>query len=206
MKNTESMVVDSPRKSPNQATNRAAIANKQLMFMDQLLTLENEVRLITEERELAVHLCNSTRALLPFKQSFFGSINTNTNRFRLKNASSIPSIDRDAPFTLWLERVISQMVKQTGGTKQLCFTLPQFCNEQDEENSTYLYKEFLWTPQINNKALTGGFVVARDTPWTESEQALAQRLSLLYAHATAATKGGYCSWQPLPCCPYLSLR
>jgi len=135
MKSTESMTVDIPRKMSEQAQN----VENQLLFMDKLLTLENEVRLITDERELAVHLCNSTRALLPFKQSFFGSVDTNKGRFKLKNASSIPSIDRDAPFTLWFERLIARLINQTSGNKQLKFTLPQFCSEKDEEKSTYLY-------------------------------------------------------------------
>jgi len=192
MRNTESITIEGSRKRTprsQQARLRETSNNSQALFMDKLLSLENEVRLITEERELAVHLCNSTRALLPFRQSFFGIVDTGKKRFRLKNASSIPAIDRDAPFTRWFERMINRMIKETEGTEQLSFTLPQFCAEDDEEKAAYLFKEFLWTPQISNKQLIGGFIVARDRPWADTERALASRFSLLYMHAAAANRG-----------------
>jgi len=192
MNNASTLATENNRKKrprPTKTDKRAISDNAQALFMDRLLSLENEVRLITEERELAVHMCNSTRELLRFKQSFFGIVDTGKNRFRLHNASSIPAVDRDAPFTRWFERLINRMIDETGGTKQLSFTLPQFCTEHDEEKTTYLYKEFLWTPQLNNQKLVGGFVVTRDAPWVDSEKALAARLSHLYLHAAAATKG-----------------
>ncbi len=192
MKNTESIVLENPRKAganAQKAQRRANPSDPKILFMDRLLSFENKVRMISDERELAVHLCNSTRELLPFKQSFYGVVESGKLRFRLKNASSIPAVDRDAPFTRWLERLVNKMIAETNGMQQLSFTLPKFCAENDEEKTAYLYKEFLWTPQISNKTLVGGFLVARDTPWTESEHALAQRISHLYMHANAATKG-----------------
>jgi len=158
----------------------------QAKFSSDLLNFEDDVRQITDERELAAHLCNSTREVINFHQAFYGEVRYGTNTFRLIQISSIPAVDRDAPFTHWFERTINQMIAETGGKRQLSFMLDRFSEANEEELKTYPFPEFLWTPQINNDQLVGGFLVARDTPWLEMECSLVRRLSHLYLHAKTA--------------------
>ena len=153
----------------------------------QLLQFESEVRSITDERELAAHLCNSSRRVLPFQQSFYGTVKAKS--FKLVACSSVAIVDRNVPFNRWIEKIVGRLLSANDPDRQLSFTLPSFCDDTDEEQRTYPFTEFLWIPQVRDNIVTGGFLVARDTPWTDDECTRAIRLSNLYVHALAAIKG-----------------
>lgn len=154
----------------------------------ELLAFEHEVRSIDDERELDYHLCNSCRRIIPFQQCFYGSV-ARSGAFTLKSASSISIIDRNAPFTRWLEGIANRLIEKVD-TEQVKFTLPAYCDDADDEQHTYPYKEFLWTPQVRKGQLVGGILMAKSTLWTDNDCLKTLRMSDLYLHAKAAVKGG----------------
>lgn len=158
-------------------------------FPIELLIFESEVRLINDERELFTHLCNSSRRVMPYRQAFYGKVDSRSNTFTLRAASSIGVVDRNAPFTRWIEKIAGRVLCETESNKQMSFTLPAYCDDTDEEKDTYPFFEMLWTPQVKDDQIIGGFLIARETRWLDNECALASRMGELYLHAQAATKG-----------------
>lgn len=153
-----------------------------------LLEFEDRVREITDTRELGTHLCNSTRDLIAFNQSFFGTVSRGRHSFSLKHVSSVPNVDRNSPFKIQLERTVNQLIANTAGLQQLVFDPPEAAVQP---GSTGLEQkvEYLWTPQIFDEELVGGFIVCRTGQWSESELGLLSRLTNLYGHARSAIEG-----------------
>ena len=156
-------------------------------YAAQLLHFESDVRSITDERELAAHLCNSSRKVIPFQQSFYGTVKARS--FKLVACSSVAIVDRNVPFNRWIEKIVGRLLSSNDPNRQLSFALPSFCDDTDEEQHTYPFAEFLWTPHVQGGKIVGGFLVARETVWTDDECGRANRLANLYVHSLAAIKG-----------------
>ena len=165
-------------------------------FATELLIFEGEVRAIEDERELIAHLCNSSRRVIPFRQCFYGQVNRRSNRFTLKGISSVSVVDKNVPFNLWIEKMVTRLLQQDNSLQQVSFALPGYCDELDEEKDTYPFQEFLWTPQIRDGQVVGGLLMTRETPWVSNELSLASRLSDLYLHSFAALKGSKALTKP----------
>lgn len=156
-------------------------------YAAELLAFESEVRSIQDVRELNLHLCNSARRVIPFKQCFYGKVSPSCG-FTLKCSSSVSIIDRNAPFSRWIEKLIGRLLK-VEKSNQSRFTLPKYCDDTDEEKDLYPFTEFLWTPQVHNGEVVGGMLMARDTQWIDAECAKAMHISHFYLHAQAAING-----------------
>ena len=92
-------------------------------FNEYLLAFEAEVREINDQRELAIHLCNASRALVEFDQCFYLRASAIRGPFKLIAASSIQLIDRDAPFTHWFESLVNEHIQHSGGLNQVTISL-----------------------------------------------------------------------------------
>ena len=162
-------------------------------FTARLLKFESDVRSIEDEKELYFHFCNAPRDLIYFEQSFIGHITEGSHKFRLKYASSIPTVDRNAPFSRWLEKILSRLIAQTGGEKQMMFSLEDYCDPTDDELANYPYREFIWTPLKQKGSqkdrIIGGYVLLREAQWSDADAALLARTTDLYVHSLAALKG-----------------
>jgi len=158
-------------------------------FATDLLVFEAEVRNIKNKLELDAHLCNSSRKILGFRQCFYGTVKPKTTKFKLRGISSVAVIDKNVPFNRWIEKLVSRVLKENDTSRQISFTLPAYCDESDEEKSTYPFIECLWTPQIIDEQIVGGVLLTKETPWTEKEQTISARVVDLYLHAQASLKG-----------------
>jgi len=158
-------------------------------FATELLIFEAEVRAIKNRLELDTHLCNSSRKILGFRQCFYGTVKSASKKYKLRGISSVAVVDNNAPFNCWIEKLVSRLLKSNDASRQVSFTLPAYCDESDEEKTTYPFFEFLWTPQIIDDQTVGGVLLTKETPWTEKEQSIAKRVVDLYLHAQASLKG-----------------
>lgn len=159
----------------------------------ELWKFESEVRQIQNEQELQYHLCNAARRIIPYKQCFYGTI-SKSGRFSLQAASSISVIDKNTPFTRWIEKIAQRVTSANTGSAntgegQVRFSLPEYCDNTDEECETYPYTEFLWTPQLVNNQLVGGALMARGKAWTDAELPLVKRVTDLYLYTRASISG-----------------
>lgn len=158
-------------------------------FAEILLAFENEVREIEEEKELLAHLTNSSRNILAFRQAIVFKRATNSSPYKVKAVSSLAVIDRNAPFIRWVESVVNRMHEDAASDEAKIFSLPAYCDESDEETKKYPFPELCWTPLQDGDQVFGGILIARERHWNNSEVALSNRLSRLYAHAWRSIKG-----------------
>jgi len=158
-------------------------------FATELLIFEAEVRAIENEQELITHLCNASRRVVSYRQCFHGAVNARSKKFTLLGVSSVAVVDKNVPFNVWIEKVVSRLLRSEDSARQLSFSLPAYCDELDEEKDSYPFFEFLWTPQVSQGQVIGGNLMTRETAWEDNECSMATRLSNLYLHAHAALKG-----------------
>jgi len=158
-------------------------------FATELLIFEAEVRTLKNELELNAHLCNSSRKILAFRQCFYGTVKPKSNKYTLRGISSVAVVEKNVPFNCWIEKLVSRLLKANDPSSQVSFTLPDYCDELDEEKETYPFFEFLWTPQLVDGQVVGGVLQTRETPWTDKDRSIATRLADLYLHAQASLRG-----------------
>jgi len=166
---TEQAVAKDPGTSASLQAGPGPETDAQHSFATDLLIFEAEVRAIKNTLELDAHLCNSSRKILGFRQCFY--------------------VDKNVPFNCWIEKLVSRLLKANDSLRQISFTLPAYCDESDEEKTTYPFFECLWTPQIVDEQIVGGVLLTKETPWTEKEQSITARVVDLYLHAQASLKG-----------------
>ncbi|MEO1706639.1 MAG: HlyD family efflux transporter periplasmic adaptor subunit [Pseudomonadota bacterium] len=173
-------------KSPQAGAQQAP---KKPDFAATLLAFETGVRGLKKEAELFAHLTNEARRVLGFRQAFVLRRPVKKAPFKVVNASSIPVIDREAPMIRWIEKLTRRLISDVGEADQHIFSLPAYCDANDEEKSTYPFTEFCWTPIRDGEAVVGGYVVTREVPWTKNDLALMTRLCDVYGHSWMAIHG-----------------
>ena len=141
-----------------------------------LLGLEEHARRAATATELAFAMVNDLRSVVEYRQAalIVGS--------RLHTVSGVASVERNAPFTLWLERVCRDLTFD----RSLAFGPDDVDAADGAEWSEWLPLCALWLPlsDRDGKRL-GGVLLARDGGWQEGEVALLTHAAGAFAHAWA---------------------
>lgn len=170
---------------------------------EHLIRLEGEIRQCASQEELWDHLVNETAVLLPFGQSLV--LVQNGKRWQLKAASGLAEVQPDSPMVLWYQRLVANLWRdgsssddapQSGSGKSggsltpQAFTLPTHADPDDPITAESGLPHLLWIPLADGGASVGvGWLLARELPWEEHHQLLAQRLAATYAHSANALAG-----------------
>jgi hypothetical protein len=154
-----------------------------------LLQLVKRARRAATIQELSFILVNETHSLLPYRQAVLWR-RDGESRGRVAAISGIPGVERNAPFTLWLNRVLPKFDEN-------CVPLegPRAFGAGDlgtrgEEWSEWLPAYGMWVP-LNGPGgrRYGAIVLARERPWSDGERQILHELADGYAHAWAAMLG-----------------
>ncbi len=156
-----------------------------------LLQLEAMARNAESVDALRFFIVNESRRLINYRQAFlFSAIGLSKKKYKVEAASSISVIDQHTPFVVWLNKVVSALLK----SKNIS-TVQQLdansCPEKFKQDwAEYSLPFVLWSPLIlPDGTVIGGIWFARETPWQENEIVLIKRLSDSYAHAWGALVG-----------------
>ncbi|MEM8791286.1 MAG: HlyD family efflux transporter periplasmic adaptor subunit [Pseudomonadota bacterium] len=153
-----------------------------------LLQIEAEARTQATVSELRFHLANSARKVLPYRQAFI--LRRRGQRMTLETISSIATVDRNAPMTRWIERMMRRFVDETGASEQRLFEVDGYSDERDPEAEAYPFRYFMWTPlRTGDGRVFAGLLTAKETPWTDGEKRIATRIAETYGHAWRALEG-----------------
>lgn len=155
-----------------------------------LMQLESMARAAESLKSLEFLIVNETRKLVTYRQAFLfkpGAISSNTQKLQV--ASSIAMVDKDAPATIWVEKLVSEVYKNSNKKD-----LIQLDSVNCPENYKDQWKDFslpfvLLCPLIlaNGKPI-GILLLSREKPWQENEFVLIKRLCETYAHAAFAVE------------------
>ena len=157
----------------------------------ELLQLEAMIRDADTVRGLHFFIVNELRKLIPYRQAFILAADTiHKDIFRLQAASSIAVIDRNSPFSQWLERTISNLSKTSNmdSIRQIdASSCPDSIKDDWKEHSLPFV---LWCPlTLRDGRLLGGLWLARETPWKDGESTLVNRIADTCTHAWFALLG-----------------
>ncbi|MBI3446412.1 MAG: HlyD family efflux transporter periplasmic adaptor subunit [Magnetospirillum sp.] len=136
-----------------------------------LLGLEEHARQAATVDELGFVMVNDTRSLVEYRQAALVIDD------RLKAVSGVAAVEKGAPFTLWLERMV----------QRLAIDRPRAAGPDDlhgpdaDEWSEWLPPHVLLLPLADK----GTLLLARDGEWQEGEVALLAHASGAFAHAWA---------------------
>jgi multidrug resistance efflux pump len=157
--------------------------------LELLLKLEAETRRSSTVKELCFLIANETIKLTRSRQIFVLTAPA-PRAVRVTTVSGVSQFDRRSQQIRWIESLVKNLAADTGLTKVREFELPAYCPEGDTHNLTYPFRAMLWVPFLaGNGKVFAGMLLARDTPWGDSDRSVPDRLAETYAHAWAALEG-----------------
>lgn len=152
-----------------------------------LLQLEGEARAAETREALAYTVVNRTRGLIAYDQAIAVSF-SGSGRTRIHAISSLPVIDRNAPYVVWLRDVLRRLFRdETGLNEQRVIAAQEARDTVRPDDPEWWPGLGLWTPWRRQDRTIGGLLLLRARPnWTEAEKRLTVALSDCHGHAWAA--------------------
>lgn len=168
---------------------RAEIIDDELLGLGTLVQLGKRARSATTIEELGFVAVNETHQLVPYRQAALWRRDVK-GVGSVRAVSGAPAIERDAPFCLWLERVLAALDRDDAGTPGRAVGAADLPTELGQQWADWLPARALWLPLPGRDGVPlGGLLLARDPPWQESEGRLLVELADIYGHAWAALSG-----------------
>lgn len=163
----------------------------ELRGFGKLAQLETRARHAETLEELAFITVNETNALAPYRQAVLWR-RDQPGVGRVLAISGAATIEQNAPFSLWIERVFARIDRSFGEGAKLCAVeasnLPA---ELAEEWSEWFPARGLMIPLRTPRGeVLGHLLLVREQPWLEGDGQLLELLGDCYAHAWAALRGG----------------
>lgn len=159
--------------------------------LTMFLQLEALARGAQSLRELQFLIANETRRLVAFRQAFvLAAGRKEQSPYRVAAASSVASVEPDAPLIQWIERMAA--VARAKDLKHGPLVLTEADCPDDVRAS---WKQFalpyvLWCPlRLADQPSVGALWLSREQTWQENECTLVHRLAEAYAHAWKAVAG-----------------
>ena len=176
----------------------AGNVDEELLGLGTLVQLGKRARRAATIEELGFIAVNETHALVPYRQAALWRRDARGAGGVLA-LSGAPAIERNAPFALWLERVLAALDRTDGGAPARVVGAADLPQALGEEWAEWLPPRGLWLPLLGrDDAPLGALFLVRDPPWQESDGRLLVELADVYGHAWAALRGGHRrSWRML---------
>jgi len=153
-----------------------------------LLQLEADLRRQASEMELVYFLANESRRLFDYGQMFVLRLPRMGDGFRIIAASSLATIDRNAPLVRAIETSVAAISKERGLDAPVEFDARAY--DGDDVLGEYPFESWTWQPLRDAKGqIFAGLLVARDKPLREAERFRLDRLAETSAHAWRALAG-----------------
>ena len=155
-----------------------------------LMQLESMARAAGSLKSLEFLVVNETRKLVIYRQALLfktGALSNDSHKLQV--ASSVAIVDKDAPATVWSEKLVSQVYRKSNKRD-----LIQIDSVNCPENYRDQWKDFslpyvlLCPLNLPNGKHIGILWLAREKPWVENEFVLIRRLCETYAHAAFAVE------------------
>ncbi|MBM2811234.1 MAG: uncharacterized protein HW416_1993 [Chloroflexi bacterium] len=153
-----------------------------------LLEIERLLRVARSARELQFTLVNETRGAVIYRQAILLSHgNADKGPYRVEAVSSLPTVERDAPFIRWLERLVASFQKQQPLVGARCLSYDDSPEELKEEWKEFSLPYVLWCPLVHsNETVIGSLWCTRETIWLDQEIAILRRIADTFTHAWQA--------------------
>lgn len=149
-----------------------------------LLDLSRQARLADSEAELRFLLVNDTHSLVPFRQAALWH-----SHLGIQALSGLVQPEVNAPYAQWLQSVCRHLSDEAHARAFASQDLPANLAQEWEP---WWPAHGLWLPIASGSdpkdACEGGFVLAREAPWSETDIALLAEWLDIWRHALLAVQ------------------
>lgn len=169
------------------ATPEAVAAGAEARGLRALLWVEDQIRSVASAEELGYLCANDVPKALRCRQIFV-VIDGPNRQPEIAAITSLPSVERNAPFVLWVGGVLRALRDDCGCDALRLFELGAYSAKGEPELKTYPFNSALWVPFVapGTTSAFGGLLVTRETAWGEGDRAVAERLAKCISHAWTA--------------------
>lgn len=149
-----------------------------LLTLTTLLQLQQAARRADSRERLGFVVCNETHRLVRYRQAILWS----GQPPRLHTISGLAHIEKDAPFSQWMSRLLPTLLSLGGHSNKVVGSadVPQALQKDWQK---HLPAQVLYCPFVQCSQVQAGLLLIRDEPWQEAELALLDMLSDAYQHA-----------------------
>ncbi|WP_379552246.1 efflux RND transporter periplasmic adaptor subunit [Qipengyuania sp. DGS5-3] len=166
--------------SSGRTPNTAAAPDAQKLAA--LLQFEADIRRQSSVNELQYLIANDARALIPYGQLFILRQKTIGEGFKVTCASSLATIDRNAPLIHALEKLVDRLGQEFGLDSPHDFDMARWGD--DEALADYPYSQLHWEPlKGEDSSVFGGLLAGREEAFREGEKKRWERIGETSAHA-----------------------
>ena len=166
-----------------------------------LLQFEAEIRRQQSVSELHYLIANESRRILEYGQLFVLRQAMAGHGFHIKCASSLATVDRNAPLLQGLEKLVAALGAQYGLDKARDFDAVSLSS--DPAIAEYPFQRLRWQPLLGSDGVPfGGMLVAGSDPLRPGEALRLERIAETAAHSWRALTGN----KPVRRLPALDLR
>jgi Biotin-lipoyl like/HlyD family secretion protein len=175
-------------RAPQPIAPDARLLQGQVATLGLLAQLARRARHAATAEELAFLAVNETHGLIPYRQAALWRRDA-AGAGRVMALSGVPMIERNAPFPMWLERVMAALDRRRKDTSPLPASASDVPADLAEDWSEWLPAHALLVPLTAGGEAHGALLLARDLPWQEGDRRLVAEIADAYGHAWAALDG-----------------
>lgn len=151
-----------------------------------LLKLQGEMREARSHTELGYLIANEPRILLRAQQIVVFA-RAGKQRLEVTAVSSLTRVERTSPLVQWFEATVLALEAQFGLAALREFEASAFSTSLDTIRDSYPLRQLLWVPWIGRDGkVIGGTLLARQSPWSGTDIAIARHLGGAFGHAWSA--------------------
>ncbi|HEY4167062.1 MAG TPA: hypothetical protein VGM96_09810, partial [Reyranella sp.] len=172
-------------RAPQQAGPDARLLQAQIATLSLLAQLTHRARHAATIEELAFLAVNETHALVPYRQAALWRRDA-AGAGRVLAVSGAPMIERDAPFPIWLERLMAALDRRRKTVGALTVIASDLPADLAADWGEWLPTHALLMPLSGGGEVRGALLLARDPPWQEGDARLLGEVIDAYGHAWAA--------------------
>lgn len=147
----------------------------------QFLDLERQTRAAGTLEQLAYSLVNDGQALFGFRHACLLIAG------KVRAVTGVSAVEPNAPFVAFVEQAVAQLFKLERAKPATVVPMEAFSATVREDWQSLSAPHVFWLPLLDRQGeVFGGLWLARDTPWSPSEQVLLAQLGDTYSHAWLA--------------------
>jgi hypothetical protein len=160
--------------------NAPVTGNAERVFA-QFLDLERQTRAARTTEQLAYSLVNDGQALFGFRHAALLIAG------KVRGVTGVSSVEPNAPFVAFVEQAVAQLFKLELLQQARVIPAMQLNAQVQADWLSLSAAHVFWLPLLDHKGqVFGGLWLARDIPWSPSEQVLLSQLGDTYSHAWLA--------------------
>lgn len=159
----------------------APVAGSAEQVFARFLDLERQTRAARTAAQLSYTLVNDGQALFGFRHAALLIAG------KVQAVTGVSAVEPNAPFVAFVEQAAVQLFKQGQLSQARVIPVADVSASVQADWLGLSAAQVFWLPLIDHKGqVFGGLWLARDLPWTPSEQVLLSQLGDTYSHAWLA--------------------